>query len=185
MRGIERSRAFTLIEAMAVVVIVSILALVAAVSYRAWIRSAYMAEPQDMLAHIRAAEDAFHAENGTYLNVSGGLDSPQFMYPAQTPGSFKTGWAGPCSGCKYQWSQLNVQSSASVAFAYAILADNSGGAPPSPLPTSGGPAPDYSALQGAPWYIAEAKGDINGDGVFTRVYASSASPRLFVDNEGN
>ena len=36
-------------------------------TYRAWIRSSYMAEPQDMLAHIRAAEDALPACRAPFL----------------------------------------------------------------------------------------------------------------------
>lgn len=171
---------------MIVVAVIGILAVLAIVVYRSWIRTSYMAEAEDMLSHMRSAEEAFHAENGVYLDISGGLDSSQYLYPASNPGSFKTTWGAPCSNCPHQWSQLNIQAQAPVAFAYALNADNSSTKPPPALTTTvAGSVPSMAALQGAPWYIAEAKGDINGDGIYTRIYTSNASPQLFIDNEGN
>jgi prepilin-type N-terminal cleavage/methylation domain-containing protein len=185
-----RVRAFTLIEAMIVVVVVGILALLAVVAYRKWIRTAYMAEAQDMVAHIRGAEEAFHAENGTYLDVSGGLDLG-YLYPADPPGAFKTAWGGPCpTHCRYSWSQLNVQAQAPTAFSYAVQADNS--VPPkapdqnSIILSPSTPVPDLRSMGSGPWYIVEAVGDIDGDGKnFTRIYGFSASSTLLIDNEGN
>src|ERR1019366_3513006 len=60
-------RAFTLIEAMVVVILVGILAVVAGLGYRRWVRSSYMGEAQDMLTNIRMAEETFRSENGAYL----------------------------------------------------------------------------------------------------------------------
>jgi prepilin-type N-terminal cleavage/methylation domain-containing protein len=176
------SRAFTLIEAMVTVAVIGILALLSVVAYRGWIRSAYMAEAHDMVSHIRGAEEAYHAENGVYLNVSGGLEG--HLYPADPAGAFKTAWGAPCGTCVYQWTALNVQPQAPTAFVYAVQADNTGASPPALVLTST-PQPNLTPLIGSPWYIIEAQGDINGDGIFTRVYGFSSTPDLLIDNEGN
>jgi prepilin-type N-terminal cleavage/methylation domain-containing protein len=91
MRSSRYRRGFTLIEAMIVVAIIGVLALLAVVAYKRWIRTSYLAEAYDMISNIRAAEESFRAENGGYLTISAGLE-PGNMYPAATPGRFKTQW---------------------------------------------------------------------------------------------
>jgi len=181
MRSRPRARAFSLIEAMIVVAIVGVLAVLAVVAYQRWIRTAYLAEAHDMISNIRAAEESYRAENGTYLNVSAGL-GPTFMYPAATPGAFKTPWGGACNWCANAngWSVLTIESKGPLAFGYAVVSD------PTPLPshiTIDGTAISLSNLV-APWYVVEAIGDINGNGVFTSMYGFSTGGPLLIDNEG-
>jgi prepilin-type N-terminal cleavage/methylation domain-containing protein len=191
MRCRVRGRGFTLIEAMIVVVIVGVLALVAVVAYRRWVRTSYMAEAHDMVSNIRTAEESFRAENGGYLDISGTLDK-NHTYPSKTPGAFKTGWGGPCdsSACpnpKHQWSTLAIEPKGPVAFGYAVVADNTGAAPGDPVSAAlkeMSVAPNLAGLAGRPWYVVEALGDINGDGVYTRVLGDSADSQLYVDREG-
>jgi type IV pilus assembly protein PilA len=172
------TRGFTLIELMIVVAIVAVLAVLATVGYAKFVRSAHMAEASDILADIRKAEESFRAENGAYLNVSTDLDH---LYPAPTPGKFATQWGGPCSGCiaGVQWSTLNILPNAPVYFGYAVIAD------PATVPTLtvNGVNVDLSAMT-APWYVAAARADLNGNGVFCSVYATSSSNQLMVDREG-
>jgi Tfp pilus assembly protein PilE len=170
---------------MVVVAVVGVLALLATVAYRRWVRTSYVLEAQNMIANIRAAEESFRAENGGYLNVSKGL-GPGNDYPATTPGNFKTSWPSPgsmcgvCSSPKVTWSSLNIQSSAPVLFGYSLVAQNSG-APPAL--TVNGAGVDLTALT-APWYIVEADGDQDGNNVFTKVYGMSGTNRILIDNEG-
>jgi prepilin-type N-terminal cleavage/methylation domain-containing protein len=189
MESRSRARAFTLIEAMMVVTIVGILALLATAGYRRWVHTAYLSEAQDMVANIRAAEESFRSENGGYVSVSNGL-GPSYDYPTHPPGAFKTAWGGPCDSCiaSTSWAALNVQPSAPVAFGYSLQAANAattagGAAIAIPTLTYRGAAMNLSAMT-APWYIVEADGDLDGNGVFTHVYGMSATNEIYVDNEG-
>jgi hypothetical protein len=140
-----------------------------------------MAEAYDLIAHIRSAEESFKAENGVYLDISGALDN-QHLYPAAPPGAFKTAWGGPCALCTHPWTSLTVQPQAPVAFGYALQA---AGTPIITLTDPSTTPPNLTVLMSQPWYVVEAVGDINGDGIFTRVYGFSSTTQLLVDAEGN
>jgi prepilin-type N-terminal cleavage/methylation domain-containing protein len=179
-------RGFTLIEAMVVTIIVTLLAVMAMLAYRRWVHTAYLTEAQDMVKSIRAAQESFRAENGGYVNVSKGL-GVGFDYPLLTPGQSKTAWGGSCSGCNNPtsgWGALNVSSTAPVVFGYSTVADNvPTDGPPSYKLTVNGSQIDLSTMT-APWYVIEADGDTNGDGVFCSVYGLSATNQVYVNNEG-
>ncbi len=179
---VRRARAFTLIEAMIVVVIVGILALVASVAYRKWVRNSYLGEAQDMLGNIRSAEETFRAENTGYLTISTDLTSKSSLYPTTNPiGNQKTQW-GSAPGA---WASLNVNPSAPVRFGYAVVANNDGTVP-LPAVTENGVAANLGTMQAQPWYAAVAICDIDSDGASpdTTIYAVSATNHLFMNNEG-
>jgi hypothetical protein len=44
--------------------------------------------------------------------------------------------------------------------------------------------PNLAGLGGQPWYVVEALGDTNGDGVFVRLIGNSANGQVMIDNEG-
>jgi Tfp pilus assembly protein PilE len=182
----HRARGFTLIEAMIVAVGVGILATLAIVAYRRWVQTTYVAEAQDMVGAIRAAQEAFRAENGGYVNVSTGLGVGS-DYPLAKPGKSKTAWGGPCSTCTNQnigWSALSVMPSAPVAFGYSTIASNDATHPLSkPVITVHGKALDTSSLT-EPWYIVEADGDHDGNGVYCNVFGFSTDAKLYVNNDG-
>jgi prepilin-type N-terminal cleavage/methylation domain-containing protein len=176
-------RGFTLVEAMIVVVVIGVLTVLAIAAYRRWVQTSYLAEAEDMVSHIRSAQEAFRAENGGYLNVSKGLGVGN-DYPQLTPGQTKTAWGGTCAGCNNStagWNALNVSSTAPLAFGYSSVADNVN-APTLKL-TANGKAIDLTNLT-VPWYAVEADGDTNGDGVFCSVFGFSATNQLVISNEG-
>jgi type II secretory pathway pseudopilin PulG len=169
---------------MVVVALVGVLAVIAAVAYRRWVHTSYLTEAQDMVSSIRAAQESFRAENGGYLSVSVGL-GPGSDYPLLTPGKSKTGWGGACAGCVNPatgWGALNVSSSAPVIFGYSTIASNTNGVAPSALPYRGG-ALNFSAMA-TPWYVVEADGDVDGDGIFCNVYGLSGTNQIYINNEG-
>jgi Tfp pilus assembly protein PilE len=172
-----------LIEAMIVVAIVGILAVLAIVAYRRWIFTAYMAEAHDMLSNIRSAEESFRAENGTYLNVSGGLGL-NYTYPAAVPGAFKTSWGGACGNCAVSWSTLNVESKAPVAFGYSVVADSQASDAHVPTSITLDNATVNVAPPTYPAYAAEAVGDVDGNQIYCHVFVFSGTNQFFVDNEG-
>jgi prepilin-type N-terminal cleavage/methylation domain-containing protein len=190
----RRELGFTLIEAMIVVVIVGIVSLLAVVAYRKWIQTSYLAEAQDMVSHIRSAEEAFHSENGvSYLPVSKNLGKG-FDYPAPTPGGFKTAWGAPCALAQCvttnAWQQLGVQPNGEVAYGYSVLTNPSTDytnspptftAPPTTVVVNGATL-DLSAMAGQPWYVIEADGDYFGTGSFTSVIGFTGNNQLFISN---
>jgi prepilin-type N-terminal cleavage/methylation domain-containing protein len=184
----RKGRAFTLIEAVIVVLIVGIVAVIAVNGYKGWIRSSYLAEAQNMVSNIRSAEEAFNAESGAgYYNVTGRL-GVGYDYPAPTPGAFKTNWGADCTAClplpgqatgAQNWQKLSVQTVGPVIFGFSLLAGTT--TPPAGLTVNGTPM-DLSAMAGSPWYVIEADGDPKGIGDFMRVYGLSGNNQLFLDN---
>ncbi len=173
---------------MIVVVMVGVLALLADVGYRQWVRNSYMGEAQNMVANIRTAEETFRAENSGYLSVSNNLSTAS-LYPSTNPtGSITTQWGLPCgAGCvkSTSWQALNVNPDGPVRFGYAVIADNTGTAAP-PAITINGQSPDLSALTGQPWYIVEAICDIDSDSTTpnTTVLGVRGNSQLFTYNAG-
>jgi type II secretory pathway pseudopilin PulG len=177
---------------MIVVAVIGVLAALGTVAYTRYVRASHAEEAQDMVVNIRAAEEAFLAENGAYLDVSGCVGTG-CSYPSQTPGSFATAWGGACGWCKNPaigWTGLTVAPSVPVYYGYSVIADSTN--PPSSrgLGTQmyNGQPLNLSALgaHGAPWYFVEADGNITGDGVnFTHVYGMSGSKQIFVNGAGN
>lgn len=173
---------------MIVVVLVTILAMVAYVGYHRWVMSSALTEAQNMVTGIRTAEESFYAENGAYLDVTGGIGAGT-TYPSQHPGAFKTAWGAPCGWCVKQWDQLAVSPDGPLFFGYSVVADSAvTPAGRGVAITVNGQAIDLSSMNGRPWYAIEADGDTDGDGKFSHVYAVSAtgaSSRIWVDGEGN
>ena len=129
-----------------------------------------------MVNGIRSAQEAYRAETLTYLDVSGSLDN---YYPMDTPTNKKWGWGGGNNDKAAKWKMLNVTSDGPVMFGYATIAG-----PPGALRTPGLALKVDLPEPQEPWYLIQAKGNVDGDDVFSHCVATSFSNEVLWDNEG-
>ncbi len=166
-----RAAGFTLIELMITVAIIGVLAILATAGYSKWILTSKTAEAPAMLGAIKSAQEVFRAERLRYLDVSvGSLDT---MFPAATPSSQKVKWdTGACSiAVCTNFLTLNVQAETFVYYRYSTIAGAATGAPVS---YDGRTTPAAND----PWFVARARGDLDGDGVLSSYYVTSFDTAL-------
>lgn len=174
-------RGFTLVELLAVVAIIGVMAALATYSTRKYIQSSKVSEAYSMLADIKSGQEAYKAETFQYLDVSGSLACCATYYPSTTANNRKTQWGAPLPPISDRWATLGVFPDAPVMFTYASVAAQPGTAPPEPpddfvwnFPAD----PDWS-------YVAVAAADLDGDGsVFTYVVGSSFTSEIQTENAG-
>lgn len=171
-------RGFTLVELMAVVTIVGVLAVIGVMLVRKQIYSSRTVEASAMVQSIRAAQERWRSETGTYLNVSTSITS---WYPMRTPGKAKYAWDQESGSDYANWRLLNPTASGPVQYGYATVAGPGGTTPNVTLSISN---PPTWSLSNEPWYVIQARGDTNADGVVATFVASSFSPELYMENEG-
>ncbi len=168
MRGrTSRTAGFTLVELMITVAIIGVLALLATVGYARWTRTAKTAEATAMLAAIKGAQETYRAEALRYLDVSGGnIDA---HYPLSAPKDAKEPWnPRACAGTPIcaNFLTLNVQAESAVYYRYSVIAGAADGASRTIDGRALPPAND-------PWFLAKARGDLNGDGKPSMFWTSS------------
>ena len=131
-----------------------------------------------MIQAIRAAEESYRAENQEYMDVSTGSD----WYPVSTFGNTAIGWASRfethADGPAFQ--ALNVVVTYPVQYRYLVNAGGAGVAPPTPASVT---LPAWPAMT-APWYLIQARSDVDSDGKFSNAIATSFSTEVYLDNEG-
>lgn len=175
-------RGLTLVELAVVVTIIGILSVLAVVGYTRYIRAAKISEATEMVNVIKLAQEQYHAETGSYANVSASLGVGD-LYPAATPGAFKTVWGGTCATCPDTdaWKRLPVHASGPVLYGYATVAGAQGANLPA-SPIAGITFPAANAMT-SDWFVVVAKGDQDGNGVFATVMGVSWTRDLFLDKD--
>jgi type IV pilus assembly protein PilA len=171
-------RGFTLIELMAVVAIVAILATLGIYGVKKYILSSKSTEAIQMLGAIKAAQEQYRAETYRYLDVSG--QNRLTYYPHATPTNSAYAW-GDVSGAEGKaYRELGVSTDAPVRFVYGCAAGSGNVAVPAPGMT----VANWPAAVQQPWYVVQALGDLDGDGVQSVYVSSSFTSRIFSDKEG-
>jgi type II secretory pathway pseudopilin PulG len=162
---------------MIVVALVGILASVGVASFRKQVASSKSAEAASVIQAIRGAEEACRSENQSYLNVS----SADSWYPGDGVGPIVRAWEQKTHKDLVGWQRLGPRVTQPVQFGYIVNA----GPPGAALPAL---HIDQKNIDlGTPkdaWYVIQARADFDKDSVFCNAMATSFSPELYVEHEG-
>jgi prepilin-type N-terminal cleavage/methylation domain-containing protein len=181
----RRERGFTLVELMAVVVIVGVLSMLAVLGYRKIVTSSHVTEATSMVNSIRVAQEAYHAETQMYAPCMGVSDlTVAKWYPATSTYSTIVPWGGACGTCQsgYDISQiLPVHVDGPLLFGYQTVAG-----PAAATGTSIANNCGTTVTSGTADYFAiAAEADLDGNSADTTdVCAASWTNQLFVAHEG-
>ncbi len=177
--SLRGSYGFTLVELMIVIAMIGVLAALGIFGFRKYIRAAAAAEVKAVIQGIRVSEEAIRAETFQYRGCSANLTS---WYPG-TPNDKKRNWDnGQVGNAEHDcWNEINVTTDGPVRFGYAVVA---GIAPqPNAVPNiayCGNWAAVHATVNG-PWFVVQAAGDQNADGVMSLFASSSMTGEICVE----
>ena len=175
----DASRGFTLVELLVVVLIVSIFATIGIVMMREYIFTAKSTEAFAVVQSIRAAEESWKAQNGSYLNVSDTLD-PANYYPSEAQGKTKHGFfRTSTTQLDKRWRLLNPVISMQVQFGYLVVAGPAGEMPPEVPGIATQPG---FATPTESWYLVQARGNKDEDSNYAYFVATSFTPEIYTEN---
>jgi prepilin-type N-terminal cleavage/methylation domain-containing protein len=169
-------RGFTLVEVMAVVIILGILSMVAVMLVRGHMASARTASALAGVKWILSAQTAIRSETGQYWDCSG--DSARY-YPMLTPSKTLYSWRQEHPDAP-RWAALGLPQEGGTRFGYLVNA----GLPAAPYPTLQTDEKPAIPRSVDPWYVIQFKGDVDGDGTFMKGIASSVNAEVYVEHEG-
>ncbi len=165
----RRAPAFTLIELMVTVAIISVLALIALKSFSVLRKRAYAAEVSGMLGEFALKEEAYRTVNGSYLSTG---TSENDIRPQLTAGSepVKKDIAIATDSNLSTWKQLNIRPPSSQLWCGYVVMAFASGATVSSVGTGEGAnqvTASYPSLGGTgtlpePWFYGRACCDLGG-----------------------
>jgi len=162
---------------MVVVALVAILAMVGIAAFRKEVSASKASEVTAVIQALRSAQEAYRAEHQQYLDISG-LNA---WYPTATFGSTAIPWSANydthTNGAKFKALGAAVQHR--VQYRYLVNAGAAGATLPTPIVSM----PAWPAV-GDPWYVIQARADVDSDGVYSNAIATSFNGEIFLNNEG-
>ena len=180
-------RGFTLVELLVVVAMIGVLAALALVGYKKYMRAASSSEASAMIQGIRAAQEAYKAEMLVYLDITPSLQTLTGYYPwdasaCQANKVRKTPWNNPTHANYAAWRTLNVTADSPVTFGYATKAGTTTTPYPA-MPTQLVQTPNLPSPATEPWYVITAVADRDCDGKYAAFVATSFSGEVYYENE--
>ncbi|WP_269749909.1 type IV pilin protein [Polyangium fumosum] len=177
-RSYAKRRGFTLAELMIVVAMIGVLAALAMVGYRRYIRGAAASEVKAVVSGIRIAEEAYKAETFQYLGCTEGFTE---WYPDK-PNDKKRNWdngkvGNPVHDC---FMQLNVTTDGPVRFGYAVVAGIAPQTGVTNVAYCQGWETAHATVNG-PWFVVQAAGNQDNDNDFSLFASSSLTGELCID----
>jgi len=169
------ARGFTLVELLAVVAMIGILAAIATVGYRRYLHSAAVASAKAVVGSIRISQESIRAETLAYLNCS---TTTTNWYPS-VPNGKKKHFNNPSHSDDACWRMLNVVTDSPTTFGFTVVAGAPGAAMPSPVTQQKPTWPTTTE----PWYMVQAAGNADNDGTFCYLLSSSLNGEVYVENE--
>jgi type IV pilus assembly protein PilA len=163
---------------MAVVAIVAILATLATYGVNKYIQSSKSSEAIQMIGSIKAAQEQYRAETFAYKDVGG--NHTLTYYPKSTPSPAAMAWGDGTTTEGKAYRELGVSTTAPVRFVYGCAA----GAGADAIPAPGTTVTNWPSTSQQPWYVVQAKGDLDGDGITSTFVSSSFAGRIFTDKDG-
>jgi prepilin-type N-terminal cleavage/methylation domain-containing protein len=171
-------RGFSLTELMVVITLVAVLAAIGVASFRKEVNASKSSEVMGVIQAIRSAQEAYRAERQEYLDVSTGVNN---WYPVATYGSTAIAWPATygshTDGVRFR--ALAAPVSGLVQFRYLVDAGSAGATLPTPIVSM----PAWPAVA-EPWYVIQARADVDSDNVYSNAIATSFSPGVYLNNEG-
>jgi type II secretory pathway pseudopilin PulG len=171
---------------MVVVTITGILATIGFASLRGYVTAAWGAEALNMVQSIRGAQERWRSEHMTYLNVSSATTN---WYPVNATSADHRNkqhafFYEPGDDAGHPdadaWLALRPTVAGPVRFGYLVNAGAAGAVMtvPSAGPSVTWPTPPDN------WYVIQALGDTDGDGLASYYRASSFDGDVFTQNHG-
>jgi prepilin-type N-terminal cleavage/methylation domain-containing protein len=162
-RIVREAHGYTLVELMAVVTILGILAAISIPMYKGYVNRSKASEATGSLLEIKNRQESYYADTQTYLDVSVTADN---WFPSGDPSDDLQIWPDDPNWQLLGWQPPGRQ----VYFSYAVVAGPVGS---TPAGVFGGDALGYDGTES--WFVARALGDLDGDN--TNVTFESYSAR--------
>ena len=200
LRRMSARRGFTLVELMIVVAIVGVLAILAVVGFSKLIGSSRTTEAIGTVNAIKVAQEAYHAETGTYANLSSTLcttTSCSSLYPTIPCRQERRGRLQGRLGRRVRQRMPDGHELVDAARPHQRRRDvrlldhrrlRGDERTPSPITLPNGPSSTYTvtfpAVAPSDWFLVTGVGDENMDGIPCVVLGTSFTNDLQVANEG-